>query len=350
MTTIATSTIASLCYATPTALDFEALIVEFEQAMQNCAPTGLSVVRAYDDFITFDNGQAQICLAYSGVNGMRATVTAEADSGSYLVISVGTRPDGSGSGPLFEHRKFLCRSLIDRIEALHPSDGRTWIELDEVFDTDTFDRILLTLAEPLPDAGLAAKARLPYQTPEQLLPQLEQRVKVEMSRRTEGQAQSAPAQSAPAQPAPAQSAPAQSALAQSALVRPTHPAMYADRPLRSRKIAGAAVPSDTPRVATGTPGLEREDIDILREALWSTDPDPDAALTTSQGSLPHRLAIYTLNTTLMVIALPVGAAMMTYCVLGRENLNVVARTMAITGLIFGLTKMAVGNAILPFFI
>lgn len=57
-------------------------------------------------------------------------------------------------------------------------------------------------------------------------------------------------------------------------------------------------------------------------------PSPDAK---EKGTLPQRLTIYSLNCTLMVVALPVGAALMTYNCLGREDMRVTSRVMALTG-------------------
>lgn len=64
--------------------------------------------------------------------------------------------------------------------------------------------------------------------------------------------------------------------------------------------------------------------------------------------LPHRLTIYTINATLMVIALPVGAAVMTYCALGRESLSVAARAMALTGAAIGISQLDAMQGLLAF--
>ena len=77
------------------------------------------------------------------------------------------------------------------------------------------------------------------------------------------------------------------------------------------------------------PAPGRDQAARIREALYP-EGRPDTIGPKAQP-LPHRLAIYTMNTTLLVIALPVGAAMLTYNALGRESLTATARAMAITG-------------------
>ncbi|MGR3755754.1 MAG: hypothetical protein ACU0AT_00795 [Tranquillimonas sp.] len=62
-------------------------------------------------------------------------------------------------------------------------------------------------------------------------------------------------------------------------------------------------------------------------------PDPRGEL---RRSLPGKLTLYTMNTTLCVMALPVGAGMMTYNVLSGGSVVATARAMALTGLALAL--------------
>ena len=70
-------------------------------------------------------------------------------------------------------------------------------------------------------------------------------------------------------------------------------------------------------------------------------------MSATEQPIAHRLAIYTLNTSLVVICLPVGAAMFSYCALGRENLNAVGRAMALTGVGIALAQSWVSGAVFP---
>lgn len=63
----------------------------------------------------------------------------------------------------------------------------------------------------------------------------------------------------------------------------------------------------------------------------------------------QRLAIYGLSASLMVVSLPVGAAVMTYNLLGRENLRATARVTALAATAKGLLMVFLGGE-LPLFI
>lgn len=67
----------------------------------------------------------------------------------------------------------------------------------------------------------------------------------------------------------------------------------------------------------------------IRRALYPEDLS--ATISPRDMPLVHRISIYTLNTTLLVVAFPVGAGMLVFNAAGRENLTATARAMAITG-------------------
>ena len=128
----------------------------------------------------------------------------------------------------------------------------------------------------------------------------------------------------------------------SAPIRPTHPAVHADRVKGRMDRIGSDVPialaRSVPRqvVIAASQTAARDEV-ILRNAIL-TDPGSDDDTKGPDRSVAHRAAIYTLNTSLVVVCLPVGAAMFSYCALGRENLNVVGRVMALTGIALGLAQ------------
>lgn len=98
------------------------------------------------------------------------------------------------------------------------------------------------------------------------------------------------------------------------------------------------IANDTPHV----PHPMLEEMKLLREALYAEEAAPRA-----QGlSVQLRLACHAINATLIVIALPVGAAMMTYSVLRGENINTSARMLAIIGMAVGLQHSPVGQHIM----
>lgn len=104
------------------------------------------------------------------------------------------------------------------------------------------------------------------------------------------------------------------------------------KPKPQPKFRGELDEPDPMIVANDMPDLpapKLSEAERLRSALYPEDLEE--AKSPRDRPLPHRLTIYTLNTSLLVIALPVGAAMLTYNALGRESLTATARAMAITG-------------------
>lgn len=90
-------------------------------------------------------------------------------------------------------------------------------------------------------------------------------------------------------------------------------------------LPAAPVANDTPEPAPG-------DIDRLhqvRAALYTADPDCAAA--EAAPTVQMRLAVHAMNGTLIAVAAPVGAAVMTYSLLRGEDLRLTARAMTLCG-------------------
>ncbi|TKA95160.1 hypothetical protein FAZ78_18330 [Cereibacter changlensis] len=62
--------------------------------------------------------------------------------------------------------------------------------------------------------------------------------------------------------------------------------------------------------------------------------------------MPMRLAIHTMNTTLILVSLPVGAAMLTYSLLRGEDLRMTSRALVLTGLGMIVMESRFGQALL----
>ncbi len=408
MRTKATSTIAALCYSGATALDFEALVAEFNQALGGCVITRTSMPHNGGDYVTFATPDAQINLAYA--KSQSADDQKAPKYHTSFVLSVGTGADTLGIGPIFDQRWQLCGDLINRIEEIYPSDHSLWVEIDEVFSRDVCDRFVSSIWTDGGQTLSFTASMWPYLEPDKILPDLDRRLVDEFSRVGARQV-SEPAKKRRAErpkllPIPEQAASQQPEFVstrgrggeekaaevdiaevvsetsvteqaaasdtdahtpeqiilpvsaeqpgknifsgetdEAAAIVPTHPAMHADRPRRRTPTENLPAVAG-PRVAIGDPSTAEEDAILFREALYPPEfAESDAP---SSNPLPHRLAIYTMNITLIVMAAPVGAAMMTYCACGRENMNVMARAMALTGVALGFGSTEAGAAIMPF--
>lgn len=83
-----------------------------------------------------------------------------------------------------------------------------------------------------------------------------------------------------------------------------------------------------------------EALRIARLAIFSaphdTAEDQSATPRRRQAGLAEKLTVYVMSMTLMVVAFPVGFAMMIYNILAGENLRATARAMALTGVGFAI--------------
>ena len=79
----------------------------------------------------------------------------------------------------------------------------------------------------------------------------------------------------------------------------------------------------------------------LREALYPTVETPPPHLVSPQ----MRLAAYSMNATLIVVSLPIGAALMTYSVLRGENMRMTSQALVATGVASTLMQSDFGQQI-----
>ena len=113
----------------------------------------------------------------------------------------------------------------------------------------------------------------------------------------------------------------------------------------SVRIKTASIANDTPDI----PAPMSEEMQKLRAALYDEEKPRGFHFGPAvKAPLPQRLTTYTFNATLLVVALPVGAALLTYNVLGREDLGVTARAMALTGAAIGFAQSGYGEVLLRF--
>jgi hypothetical protein len=277
---IANSTIAALCYAEDSKIDFPALSHELGRALWTNPEGQLDIEAAYDDFVVFDLATMRICLAYTRLAESEDEAAPKPRFTDCIVVSVGPGPDGEPAGPGFEDRAAICQGLADRITAHAAPDRLIVREFPGAYDADGHDALVEDIATPR-----ARNLAAPYDTrTEELMWEM---------------AQKAWDEELPPQP------------------------------------ESADVIDITPYVEAAASAPAEDD-----EAIW--DPDPEAQ------PIVHRAAVNSLNAAMLVFALPVGAALLTLAVLGRESLGFSARTTALTGSVMGLSQSGVGEYLLTF--
>ncbi len=375
MTSIASSTIAALCYANPSKLDFPALAAELEDALRNNPALDVRVSSQYDDFIILDLSGLRICLAFCDFAKEFAHVEALHPFAECLVIAVGPREDMPCDGPLFERRKFVFEGLVERVENRHPTDRFLLIELNEAFSEYVYDSVVehiwqvlqidaeapATPADP-PRAALDTAATIdgtlsgPYLAddtkphlekafastrpvtdiiPDDVMDDLARRYDAERGHR--GEEPSDKPETPPETPperSPEEVEP------KVAPIRPTHPAVAADR-------AGSRRMGKRPRRAPAKDRAWLENAQI-RMALYP--PESDLPAPEQAKPLLHRAAIHSMNASVMAFSLPLGAVALTYTVLGRESFVFTGRLAALTGFVMGLAQTQLGNQLLSAFV
>lgn len=356
MSGIPNSTIAALCYAKPSNLNFQALVAELEASLRDNPHLDVRVSTQYDDFVVFDLTGLRICLAYCDFRKEFPDLAVFQNYAESLVFAVGSSPQPSDAGTLFERRADMCQGLVDRVEAHHPPDQFLLIELDEVFTEDVYDSVLEKIwpvlqsaasqegADAAPALETSPLARSARRDPDDVLPELSARYEAELAKRED--------HGPTIKGADEQAADRLHRLSEFARhfarrqheptpkVRPTHPCVAADmagkRSMDARALRGAADQMDW---------AERTRLRVALYPPESQMPEPKYA-----QPLVHRLAIHSMNAAVLAFSLPVGAAVLTYSALGGESMGFTSRAMALAGTLAGVTQSEIGAQVLGAFV
>lgn len=380
MTTIAGSTIAALCYANKVEIDFSRLADELGDALSLGAAGRCQIQCEYDDFVVFDLGATRICLGHCDFTSDTASGTRTREQPDHpaecLIVSVGASPEGGGADPLYENRNDLCNSLAQEIDEVESSDRLVYLERDGVVTGDVLDEMIDLLrdlslnetaaAEPVtaPNAAMGDPTENP--TTEPAGPSNEAP--------TDAQAVDAVPDTAPSDqpgpqtavmsddatgPAPHPTRPVGRQRREGRPDRPSHAHRAAKRSVlesngqRAGRQARPAGANRATLAAKGRAGYaltapelwQMREQHELRDSVFSPTEE-EAAETALAQSLTRRLAIYTINTGVILLSAPIGAAALTYCAMGRENARVAAYAMALTGIAMGLADAGIGGAVL----
>jgi len=281
------TTVATLLYRETMLSEFEEIIEQFDEAFRSRPRASYVYGRPYDDFATFQIDGARIVLAYCD----QPTESAEAGYSAGLVLAVSFGVNEGQPLVLARRREALCRSITGKIAARYPADLTLWSEAGGEFGPDEFDGIVRDICRVQLDPAIADA------TPD-----------------VAAQAQAPTAQTVKATPA------------------------------ADRLKAGRRLPAQPEAFANSQPDLPHPmvaDAARIREALYSADARDPAA----KAPLAQRLTLYSMNLTLVIVAAPVGAALLTYNALGREDMRLTARTMALTGFAVALSQTPLGAAL-----
>ncbi len=281
MSQLGLSTIAQLLYLNEQSIDFARTVAELEGALSRLQPHQVQIAWDCDDFVCFDIPGTRIQLAWSEVD-MR---------GYKACLSVSVGPGGDLARGFHED---MCSRLVDRIKSRFDPVAVLWCQTEGAIGSDVIDDLLTTLPHlnrVLPDIEtvLAAlsqqEARLSAQAAPTLKPRFDPRANA---------------------------------------LRPT-----------SRKAPLRVAANDHPDwLAPDDQALAN-----VRRALH-----PYLAKQATY-SVQMRLAVHSLNATLILVWTPLGAALMTYSILRGENMRLSSRVMAVTGTFLALAQSGVGATV-----
>jgi hypothetical protein len=376
MQTAPDSTIAALFYAIPPALNFARLVGDLDGALSNLPHTRRSLSWDCDDVAIFDIDGSRIVLALAErLPGACKTC---------LSIAVGPNARGAEQDRFADRRAAVAALIVERICQRLPADEIIWHGATGVLDAEALDAATDRLLEAREaeaaarraeaDAAVAAADETTGTAADRQWPSSFERLMARVERELAGAAQPGPAQAAgeipaaahptaapatapaaaeteatapaPATPAEVEAAATASAAAAAmprAAIRPNRRAAAGLRARnRARAVAAAslAVANDLPQV----PGPALQEAMRIRMALYP----PAEAEADAQASVPARLAVGAMGTTLVLVAAPVGAALLTYNVLRGADLRLTARAIALTGAAFGIGNLPAIQSLLAF--
>ncbi|MDZ4136943.1 MAG: hypothetical protein U1D06_15335 [Paracoccaceae bacterium] len=274
------STIAQILFADRSDLNFAHVVGELDRSLDGVLGQEHSLIWDCDDVAIFDLASTRIILAL--VDFPKSDAEGRIYS-TCLTVSVGTVPDQVQSSPLSRRHEGLCSVIADKIRGFYTAEAILWQELPHSMTPEMIDQ----LSERLPGrAGRGTAALMPHAKPQQdLQPQPE--------------------------PMP-------------------HPT----------EIVVINMPGIVANTLPDLPYFDRDRLTRVRDALYET---PDADTANARPTAQIRLAAHAVNATLVVVCLPLGAALFTYSLLRGEDMRMSAQAVALTGLFMGIAQSPVGQ-------
>lgn len=294
------STIAQFVFDRDPALNLPLLVRELDDALYRSGAGDRRITWDCEDLVFVDLHGARFTLSYTGEPALGLP--------SSLMISVGPGPDSRDDPTDRRRYEDLCHLIADRLRARFAPRETLWHQVAGPVTADLVDNLF----DRLPDFSGGAPIR-------------------PLARR------SPPAEAIRAFPEADNGMPvsfvekamaikaAKAERARAAVTRFSTAAMAPATPANSQP--------DLPRQSTG-------DLEQIRNALYPAEPETQA-----QG-VRMRLAASTLDVTLMVVYLPMGAAMLTCSLLRGGDIHASGRVMALTCTLLALSHVAGLNTML----
>jgi hypothetical protein len=306
------STIAQLVFADPQPLNFARVVGDLHTVLARFRGSSLRIEWDCEDIAMFDLPEARIVLGWNDQPGKGYSAC--------LTVSVGPLPTAPPISVETNGHESMCSRLIERLQSRFPATAILWHQTDQPVSADLLD----ALVERLP----ALMELFPFQEPAWMADAI-----------TEPAASSAPPRHSKAEditePDPKSETAAQ---VRPEAPPPLPPREASPRPARhARARLRARIANDRPQL----PRLRNSELSRIRAALY----DPVEADLQQGNATQIRLASHAMNATLIMVWLPLGAAVMTYGLLKGDDIHLSARLMVATGTIIGLAQSPLGQTV-----
>ncbi|NAZ35549.1 hypothetical protein [Rubellimicrobium sp. CFH 75288] len=300
------TTIGQLVYPEPPRLNFARLVSDLHAALSGCGVQDRALAWDHDDVAIIDVGGSRVALSLAEDLGRC--------KGAAITVTTGFGLDDRGGDTrLAQRQAVLARLIAGRIAERFPPAETIWTDSPEIATSDLFDRLNDALAQRL-DAEESERTRRKTRERSNRARRLREPADVEpilarLERRLASRAAADQARREGREP----------------------PSPEAD--------AGAGGETAPPPLRSGW--LEAAEV---RETLAALRAD-------NRPSAPLRLAGHMMDATLMVVALPVGAAMMTYGLVRGGDVYRSGRMLALCGIgmvaLEGLGGPGIVSTLLP---
>lgn len=306
----ATSTIAQLLFVKRPELNFAHVVGELDAALARCPAQNRTLSWDCDDVAIFDLDGSRIALGYCDDLG--------GEHAACLTVSVGHGPAAHLATTIALRRNSLCRMITDRLTDRYGIDDIRWHDAAETVTPDMIDALLDTLPRAIPEpeiAGSIAEAECMTEVTEagaagEEVDRLMARLDEEMD------------------------------------ARPPHPRHITPRPAREQaQPAPAAAATIAANDSPDIPKPKDAELARVRAALYPPEIEA-AAEAEPANSVPIRLACHAMNATLIVVALPIGVAVMTYSLVRGEDLKLSTRMMVLTGSLLSFSHTSLGQQVM----
>lgn len=290
------STIAELLFLQAPPMNFARLVGDLDAVLARVHQTDRILTWDCEDIASFDMPGTRIVLATS--ENPRPGVAAS------LTISVGpshlppARIDCDELGKMSRHAEF-CSKLVERVHPRLRADAIFWHQCEGPVESDLIDH--LAYSAPA-DAAPEAKHHAVFD-------QLDDQNIDAVYARGFGTCEAKPGAKPHHAPKPG--------------------------PKAGTSPPKAAPSNDQPQI----PRQRNLELERVRTALYPAPTPPPPHLVSPQ----LRLAAHTMNATLIMVALPVGAAMLTYSVLRGENMRLTTAALVATGFASTLLQSPFGQ-------